>query len=183
MKKTLGCVLVTAFVSLPSWAAKITIDYARDYPFDKVKTFSYVENEQPQGPDDLMDRRIKDGIIARLVATGLEQVDADPDLYVTYHVTTQQNTVYQTTSYGYGGWGPGWHSWGASMGAATTTASTYTEGTLIVDAYEPQEKKIVWRGTGTVTVKNKPEKRAKQVDSILTEMALKWEKILAKQGE
>jgi hypothetical protein len=183
MKKTLGCLVLFALAAAPGWA-KVTIDYAGDYPFEQVKTFAYVENQQTPGPDDLMDQRIKDGIIQRLKASGLQQVESDPDIYVTYHVTAEQNTVYHTTSYGYGGWGPGWHSWGAvGVGGATTTASTYTEGTLIVDAYEPTDKKIVWRGTGTVTVKNKPEKRARQIDMILTEMSEKWKKILAKQGE
>ena len=59
-----------------------------------------------------------------------------------------------------------------------TIATDYTEGTLIIDGYEPKEKKMVWRGTGTVTVKAKPEKQTKQVEKILTKMGKKWEKIL-----
>ena len=69
------------------------------------------------------------------------------------------------------------------MGGSTTTASTYTEGTLIVDAYEPVDGMMVWRGTGTVTVKSKPEKQTKQVQKIMAKMGSKWEKILANQGE
>jgi hypothetical protein len=69
------------------------------------------------------------------------------------------------------------------MGSSTTTESTYTEGTVIVDAYEPSEKKMVWRGTGTVTVKAKPEKQIKQVENILTKIGKRWEKILAGKGK
>ena len=69
------------------------------------------------------------------------------------------------------------------MATSTTTASTYTEGTLIVDAYEPGDKKMVWRGTGTVTLKAKPQKRAQQVNKIMTKMGARWDKILASQGE
>ena len=69
------------------------------------------------------------------------------------------------------------------MGTATTTASTFTEGTLILDAYEPGDKKMVWRGTGTVTLKSKPEKVTQQIDNILTKMGAKWDKILKNQGE
>jgi hypothetical protein len=54
---------------------------------------------------------------------------------------------------------------------------------LIIDAYEAAEKKLVWRGTGTVTVKADPEKRARQVDKILIKLGDKWDKILAKQGK
>ena len=69
------------------------------------------------------------------------------------------------------------------MGSSTTTESTYTEGTLIIDAYEPSDKKMVWRGTGTVTVKAKPEKQSQQITKILTKLGEKWQKILAGQGE
>jgi hypothetical protein len=72
---------------------------------------------------------------------------------------------------------------GMGMGASTTTSSNYTEGTLIIDGYKPGDKKMVWRGTGTVTVKSKPEKQAQQIDKILTKLGDKWDKILAGQGE
>ena len=113
--------------------------------------------------------------------------------YVTYHVVTEDNTVFNTSSFGYGGMGPGWggyggygyggYGYGGGMGSSTTTATTYTDGTLILDAYDPETKKMVWRGTGTVTLKSKPEKQAKQVDKILTKMGTKWDKILKNQGE
>ena len=90
-----------------------------------------------------------------------------------------------TTSFGYGGVGRGWGGWGGGMGmgSSTTTSSTYTEGTLIIDGYGPDDKKMVWRGTGTVTVKSKPDKQAQQIDNILSKLGDKWDKILAGQGK
>jgi hypothetical protein len=41
----------------------------------------------------------------------------------------------------------------------------------------------VWRGTGTVTVKDKPEKQIKEVDSILTKIGKKWDKITDGKGK
>jgi hypothetical protein len=41
----------------------------------------------------------------------------------------------------------------------------------------------VWRGTGTVTVKSKPEKQIKQIDNILTKIGAKWDKIVHGQGK
>ena len=41
----------------------------------------------------------------------------------------------------------------------------------------------MWRGTGTVTVKDKPAKQTKQIDSILAKMGKMWDKILANQGK
>ena len=81
---------------------------------------------------------------------------------------------------GWGGWGYGG---GVGMSSETTTSSTYTEGTLIIDAWDAQEKKMVWRGTGTVTIKAKPEKQIKQVEKILTKIGAKWDKILHNRGK
>jgi hypothetical protein len=54
---------------------------------------------------------------------------------------------------------------------------------LIIDAYDAAEKKMVWRGTGTVTVKDKPEQQVKQVDNIFKKMGNRWDKILKNQGK
>ena len=42
---------------------------------------------------------------------------------------------------------------------------------------------MVWRGTGTVTLKQKPEKVTKQIHNIVTKMGKKWQKILQNQGK
>ena len=191
MKKMFGFLLVLAIIAAPSMGQKITIDYAHDFDFEAVKTFTYVATDDTKAGNQLTDSRIRDAVIRELKEGGLQQVDSNGDLYVTYHVATKDNTVFNTTSFGYGGYGGGWggygrygYGYGHGMGgSSTTTATTYTDGTLIIDAYEPSEKKMVWRGTGTVTLKSKPEKQTKQVDKILDKMGNKWDKILKNQGE
>ena len=110
-----------------------------------------------------------------------------PDLYVTMHSTSKENTTYDTTTMGCGGYGGfygAWGGWGVGgLATSTTFATTFTEGTLILDVYEPGDKKMVWRGTGTVTVKDQPEKQIKQVDKILDKLGKKWDKILAGEGK
>ena len=191
MKQILGFIMVAAIVAVPAVAQKVTIDYAHDFDFEKVKTFQYVDTPDSNTTNDLTNDRIRDAIIRELKEGGLQQVDSNPDLFVTYHVTTQDNTVFNTTTYGYGGWGPGWGgygTWGYGYGVgigpmdSTTRSYTYTEGTLIIDAYNPADKKLVWRATGTVTVKAKPEKQAKQVDKILDKIGNQWQKILKSQA-
>lgn len=191
MKKMLFLLIALAVVATPSMAQKVTIDYAHDFDFNQVKTFTYVDTNDTNSGNDLTDQRIKGKIIEKLTSgeDSLKQVDSGGDLYVTYHVATEDNTVFNTTSFGYGGWGPGWGGWGGygyyggNMGSSTTTATTYTEGTLIIDAYEPTDKKMVWRGTGTVTLKAKPEKQYKQVDKILDKIDKRWDKIHTGQGK
>ena len=182
MKKALGLVFVLALVATPAMAQKVTIDYAHDFDFNGVKTFQYVDTKESNSGNPLTDERIKNAIIKEL-SQELKLVDSDPDIYVTYHVTTEQQKSYTTTNFGYGGFHGGWYGWGGGMGTSTTTEQNYTVGTLIIDAYDSSDKKMVWRGTGTVTVKAKPEKQMQQVDNILAKLGKKWDKILAGQGK
>jgi len=195
MKRTMVLLIALAVVAAPSIAQKITIDYAHDFDFEQVKTFTYVDTPDSNTGNDLADNRIKAKTIAALSEGPgcLKQVDSGGDISVTFHVTTKDNTVFTTDNFGYGGWGPGWGGYGrygyggyggygGGMGTTTTRATTYTDGTVILDAYEPGDKQLVWRGTGTVTLKAKPEKIDKQIDNIFNKMGNKWQKILKNQG-
>lgn len=189
MKKTLGLLIILGLAATPALAQKVNIDYARDYDFSKQETFQYVNTEESNAQNPMMADRIQSMIIEKMKAGGATEVTENPDIFVTYHVTTEEQTSYTTTSFGYGGYGPGWGGWGGyyggmgGMGSSTTTARNYTEGTLIIDAYDGVEKKMIWRATGTVTVKDKPEKQIKQIEKILDKIGKKWHKILEGKGK
>ena len=193
MKTLRSAFFVAALTALapPAAAQKVTIDYAHDFDFDSIHTFQYVATEDSDVTgNQIMANRIVSMITKELQEGGLRQVDENPDLYVTYHFVGQERKGYSTTSMGYGGYWGGWGGWGGydpwggpMMGTSTTREYSYEEGTLVIDAYDSTEKKLVWRGEGTVTLKASPEKRSQQIDTIVTKMGQKWEKILAKQGK
>jgi hypothetical protein len=184
MNKAFGLLFVLALVATPAMAQKVNIDYAHDYDFDSIKTFQYVDTtESNVKGNEMMADRVANMIKKELREGGLTEVQENPDIFVTYHFTTQERTSYTTTNFGYGGYHGGWYGWGGGMGSSTTQQHNYTDGTLIIDAYDGGEKKMIWRGTGTVTVKSKPEKQIKQVENILTKIGKRWEKILAGQGK
>jgi len=184
MKKALGIVFVVALVATPAMAQKVNIDYAHEYDFDSIKTFQYVDTaESNVKGNQMMADRVTNMIKKELREGGLTEVQENPDIFVTYHFTTEDRTSYTTTNFGYGGYGGGWYGWGGGMGSSSTQQHNYTDGTLIIDAYDSTDKKMIWRGTGTVTVKAKPEKQIKQVENILTKIGKRWEKILAGQGK
>jgi hypothetical protein len=173
-------------VAVPGFAQKVNIDYARDFDFESVATFQYVVNDEGGITDNaMMADRVVSLIKKELIEGGLREVQSDPDLYVTYHYTSQERKNFTTTSMGYGGYWGGWDAWGPydsfggpMMGSSVTREYSYEEGTLVIDAYDSTEKKLVWRGMGTVTVKEKPEKQIKQVEKILTKIGKRWDKIL-----
>ena len=186
MKKKLLLLVVFGLAATPAMAQKITIDYSHSFDFKSVKTFQYVNTEDSNiKGNDLMATRVASMIKQELREGGLTEVQSDPDLYVTYHFTSQDRKSYTTTSFGYDGYWDDWYGWGMGpgMGSSMTREYTYTEGTLIIDAYDSQEKKMVWRGSGTVTVKAKPDKQIRQVDNILKKLGKKWDKILSGKGK
>ncbi len=181
MRKLIG--LIILLTAGPVAAQKVTIDYAKDMNFKNVKTFEYVAPDSDGAQDPLLADRIEKMLKTRLSENGLTEVSESPDIYVTYHTATKQSQVLNTTNFGYGGFGPGWGAWGGGVATGTTTVSTYTEGTLIIDAYRPSDKKLVWRGTGTVTVSSNPQKRTKQAQSIIDKLSDRWARILKNQGK
>ena len=184
MKKALGLIFVMALVATPAMAQKVNIDYAHEFDFDSIKTFQYVDTaESNVKGNQMMADRVTNMIKKELREGGLTEVQENPDIFVTYHFTTEDRTSYTTTNFGYGGYGGGWYGWGGGMGSSSTQQHNYTDGTLIIDAYEPTDKKMIWRATGTVTVKAKPEKQIKQVENILEKIGKKWDKILHGQGK
>ena len=183
MRKVLGLAFLVALVATPALAQKVTIDYAHEFDFGSVKTFQYVTFEESKVANPLMAERIVNLVRQKLTAGGLQEVSENPDIFVTCHGTTAERTSYNTTSFGYGGYWGGWYGWGGGMGTTTISEYNYTEGTLIFDAYDAKEKKLVWRGSGTITVKDQPEKQIKQVESILKKLGDKWRKILKGQGK
>jgi hypothetical protein len=183
MRKTLGLVIVLGLAATPAFAQKVNIDYSHDFDFDGIKSFTYVDTPDSNASNPLMAERIEALIKKELKEGGLGLKEEGGDIYVTYHITTEERTSYTTTNFGYGGYHGGWYGWGGGMGSSTTTAHDYTDGTLIIDAYDGKEKKMIWRATGTVTIKSKPEKQVQQVEKILAKIGNRWDKIVAGKGK
>ena len=71
---------------------------------------------------------------------------------------------------GYGGYGyRGWGGMGG-MGTATTTDSEYLVGTLVVDIFDAKTKALIFRGTASDEISDKPEKNVKKVEKAADKM-------------
>jgi hypothetical protein len=71
---------------------------------------------------------------------------------------------------GYGGYGyRGWGGMGG-MGTSTTTVSEYLVGTLVVDIFDAKTKALLFRGTASDEISDKPEKNIKKVEKASNKM-------------
>jgi hypothetical protein len=138
-------------------ADKVSADYDHTVNFSKYKTFMWIR--EPETKDPFMKDRIIGSINAQLIARGLRQVSNEADLAIGANLATEEKHTWETY-YSGSGWGWGWgDGWGD--GWATTTVKTYEVGTLTIDLFDAQSRKLAWQGVAIDTISSKPEKRTK----------------------
>ena len=183
-------ILVTAAIVLfviagAANAQKVYIDYDKQADLSKYKTFAMASTNQDtlEGVSPLAHQHVIDKLRQTIAQGGrLKESNTDPDLYVTYHVTSKEETNVSTMGYGYGygpGWGGGYYWGGGGWMGSTTTVNTYTVGTLLFDVYDAETKQAVWRGIASATVPANPQKGIKKIDKAIDKLAAKWNQMLA----
>lgn len=160
----LGLILVPA----TGFAQKVTTDWDHGTDFSKFKTYTYAKGTPVEDP--LMDQRVVAAIEAELEKEGIKKVDSDPDMYVTYHASAKENKQYMTDSFGYG-YGA---RWGGGMGTSTTRAYTYEKGTIVIDLWSADGKQMLFRGSATDTISDKPEKNIKKINNAVEKIFKKY---------
>jgi Domain of unknown function (DUF4136) len=159
-----GIALLFATASL---AQQVKTDFDRRTDFSQYKTYSW-ENVHTQNP--LWVDRIKAAVNSALAAKGWTQVDSGGNVSI---MAMEMNQTHQTLNTYYdsfgGGWG--WRGWlGGGFGDSTTTESTYKVGTLVVDLYDSNTKKLIWRGSASDTLSGKSDKNIKNLDKGVEKM-------------
>jgi hypothetical protein len=174
-----------ALVATVAPAATVQIDFDKDVDWTRYHTFSITFHEAQmtlaKKAPEIHDQIVAD-LRERLTDGGWKEATSDPDVNVTYHVTTQEGERIRTTSFGYGmgaGWNAGYRWDGTGWGTSNAAANKFTEGTLVIDAYDARENKLIWRGSATDVVPDKPRKRSKKVAKWIDQLARKWEKMRA----
>ena len=164
------CILLGFILLFPAIlsAQKVETDFDHSVNFSQYKTFMWIK--EPRMSDPLMRRRVVDAINAQLTAKGLQLVTEGGDLGVSANGATKEEHTLETLYSGFGGWG--WRGWGG--GIATTIPESYTVGTLIVDLFDTRTKQVVWRGTATATLPDKPEKTAEKLNKAIEKMFNKF---------
>lgn len=178
MKNTAAVALLLVLGLSGCSTMDVYVDYDRQAQFKSFKTFAWMQHDEATVRDTnpFMDSRIKNAIEFYLTEAGLVEDPADPDILVTYFGDSEDQVVFNTTSYGMG-YGPGWGwspYWGG--GYSTTTAHTYTEGTLVIDIWDARTKKVIWRGSASGVLSGNPERVKEQVTYAVDQIVKKWRK-------
>lgn len=188
-------ILLSLLVAGPAVAQKIYIDYDKDYDRSKIKTFAWADSDQATlaHTDPMLHSQIAITLAEYIAEAGLTQVENDPDIYFTYHGSTKEEITVNTMSLGYSypvGWGYGsYGGYGGYYGqyyggvytgyaGVSTQATSYREGTLIVDVWDAETKTLIWRGIAAeITISGDRAKLDKKIDKAMRKMAAQWRRM------
>ena len=153
-----------------SFGQQVNADYDRSIDFSRYKTYHW---EKVQTEDQLWTERIKAAVNSSLSAKGWTQVESGGDVCI---VAMDMNQTHQTLNTYYDNFGPGWgwRGWGGGgigdFGEATTREQSYLVGTLVVDMFDSQTKRLIWRGSASGTLSDKSGRNIKNLNKGVEKM-------------
>ena len=123
--------------------------------------------------NDLDRRRIEEAFGNEFSKRGITFVDqSEADAAISLFIVVDQKT--STTAYtdhyggmggmgyGYGRGYPGW-GWGGGMSTTRYQENDYLVGTLVVDVFDTETKKLVWQGVSSGTINEKTKNREARI--------------------
>ena len=162
-----SCMGIALLFATASFAQQVKTDFDRSADFSRYKTYSW-EKVHTQNP--LWVDRIKAAVNSALAGKGWTEVKSGGNVSI---MAMEMNQSHQTLNTYYDSFGGGW-GWrgrfGGGFGDSTTTESTYKVGTLVVDLYDSNTKKLIWRGSASDTLSDKSAKNIKNLDKGVQKM-------------
>ncbi len=149
--------------------ADTKVDYSHHTDFAQFHTYSW---GRVQAGDQLWAGRIKRDVDEALTNKGWQMVPSGGQVTVTAFGRTKNE---QTMNTFYDGFGGGWF-WGGfgDDGMATTTTQNTEVGTLNIDMFDTQTKKLIWRGQSSKTLSGNPQKNEKKLHDDIEDLFKKF---------
>lgn len=147
---------------------RVTTDFAEGTDFTGFRTFQYRDSTNSLAVSSpLSHQRIVNAIRRGMVSSGLSEVQENPDVFVTYHGSVDQQTHFHTTYSGVNHWSGTRRSsrgMGFGAGSSTTRPTTVTQGTLVIDVWDATRNAMVWRSVATSALSSNPERSTRTIN-------------------
>ena len=174
-KLAIAVTLCSLLVASGALAQTVKVNWQNGAPFADYRTYAWKESKNKGA--QFYRQWVEKDVDAVLSEKGLHRVGVNeqPDLYIFYHMVTQEVIDSTTTDdgFGWGGgrwgrWG-GWGGWGPDI--AQTEAQPRMMGILAVDLIDVKRKEMVWRGQATEdSIANSQKGDEKQVQKSVEKM-------------
>ena len=163
-----GMAAAVVLFGAAAFAQDVKTDFDKDANFTAVKTFAVKIGTSWNNP--IGEKRVVDEISETLTSKGWTKAAPESaDALVLLHGATEMQKTLNTFYSDMGGYG-GYRYGGMGMGSSTTTTSEYLVGTLVVDIFDAKTKALMFRGTATDELSDKPEKNVKKLDKASSKM-------------
>ena len=157
----LGIGLLTGCSSI-----RVNTDYAEGTDFSNIRTFKYQNSENTvENRSPLAHQRIVEAIRSEITASGFEEVEDSPDVFVNYSGSVDQQLRFDTTYSGVNTWHRTGRNTGVGFSTSTTRTTTVTEGTLVIDIWDAESNALIWRAVATSPLSSRPDRNAATIRS------------------
>lgn len=161
--KVFGFIGIALLGAIASFGQQVKTDYDRGADFSRYKTYSW---EKVQTQDPLWVDRIREAVNASLTGKGWTQVPSGGSVAI---VAIEMTSDQQTLDTFYNGFGRGWR-WTGGFGDATIVVDNYKVGTLVVDLFDADSKKLIWRASSSETLSDKSDNNIRNLDKAVQKM-------------
>ena len=154
------------------WAQKVKVGFDKSADFGQFKTYAWMPRTTPPAIP-LLATKIQLEVDYALKEKGLQKVDHDPDLLVSYQGGVDTQTSAAAHDPGFATTGgippPNATMWGGSLSAGSV--AQVMKGTLAVILVDARQKQTVWSGTAKAKIDYEHQsKMFDQVGKAITEM-------------
>lgn len=178
---TLRLSVLSAILVLAGCGTMVNVDYDKQANFQGLRTFVLMPTPETKTGDTrldspLVDKRIRDAIVATLSQRGYQQVKDKPDFAVAYQLGLRQevDSSRATMTVGVGGFYP--HSAIGMTYGYPGYVESYERGILTIDVLQGSDKKLMWRGSSGRRLYDgsTPEKSTKEINAVVQEIIDKF---------
>jgi Domain of unknown function (DUF4136) len=153
------------------WAQNVKAGYDHAANFSKFHTYTWTKGF-PAAQERINSRIVTD-TEQQLASRGLQRVEGEADLLVSYSAGVDQEFSYGPSMYVRGpNWGGFWADW------APTSSSGVLKGQILVELVEPRSKQCVWRALATDnisdSVRNNPDALMKKISKMVEKLFTKF---------
>ncbi len=144
-------------------------DYDPNYDFSRLRTFSILYTQSRAG-SSLNQDRIAKALKRQLEAKGYVETEKKfADFYVVFHTNVKDKTKIVTD---YERVGLHSYRYWAEPRVPVQRHYSYKEGKIVVDALDPRNKQVFWRGTATDMLQSfkSPTERIEYINKVAEEV-------------
>ena len=159
--RTLTVAVLLLVFCASAHAVDVKYDYDHHANFGHYRTYSWAKVDTP---DSLWNDRVQEAVDRALSAKGWTKVPNGGDASIVAMGITKEKPTLHTFYDGWDGW-----MWG-SFGDETTEIESYMVGTLVVDIFDNDTKKLIWRGSASDVLSDNPEKNMSKLNKAVDKM-------------